>query len=88
MAYSQVQVMLGGAVHIPIVIGLLKFCDNKTSRAYNVQKAAQEQAAAEAKAKAVAEAQAKAAADAKAKAASDAKAKAAAQAKQSKADSD
>ena len=41
MAYSQVQVMLGGAVHIPIVIGLLKFCDNKTSKSYQAQKAAE-----------------------------------------------
>ena len=71
MAYSQVQVMIGGAVHIPILIGFLKVCDNKTSRSYNNQKAA-----AEAKAKAVAEAQAKAAAEAKAKAAAEAKAKA------------
>ena len=76
MAYSQVQVMLGGAVHIPILIGFLKVCDNKTSRSYNTQKAAAEKAAAEAKAKAVAEAQAKAAAEAKAKAAAEAKAKA------------
>ena len=79
MAYSQVQVMLGGAVHIPIVIGLLKFCDNKTSKSYNLQKAAEEKAAAEAKAKAAAEAaaKAKAADEAKAKAAAAAKAKAA-----------
>ena len=76
MAYSQVQVMLGGAVHIPIVIGLLKFWDNKTSKTYNEKKAAEEQAAAEAKAKALAEAQAKAAADAKKKAASEADQKA------------
>ncbi len=90
MAYSQVQVMLGGAVHIPIVIGFLKFCDNKTSKSYNAQKAAAEQAAAEAKAKAAAEAKAKAAAEAKAKAAAEAKAKAAAEAKanEKKADSD
>ena len=46
MAYSQVQVMLGGAVHIPIVIGFLKFCDNKTSKSYKDQKAAAEKAAA------------------------------------------
>ena len=36
--------MIGGAVHIPIVIGLLKFCDNKTSQSYKTQKAAEEQA--------------------------------------------
>ncbi len=81
MAYSQVQVMLGGAVHIPIVIAFLKFCDNKTSQSFKEQKAAEEQAAAQAKAKADAEAKAKAAAEAKAKAASEAKAKAAAEAK-------
>ena len=69
MAYSQVQVMLGGAVHIPILIGILKFWDNKTSKSYNEEKAAKEKAAAAAKAKAAAEAQAKAAAEAKAKAA-------------------
>ena len=81
MAYSQVQVMLGGAVHIPIVIAFLKFCDNKTSQSFKEQKAAEEQAAGQAKAKADAEAKAKAAAEAKAKAASEAKAKAAAEAK-------
>ena len=54
--------MLGGAVHIPIVIGLLKFWDNKTSKRYNDQKAEEEKAAAAAQAKAVAAAQAKAAA--------------------------
>ena len=81
MAYSQVQVMLGGAVHIPIVIGLLKFCDNKTSQSYNAQKAAEQQAAAaEAKAQAAA-AEAKATAEAKAAAAAKAKTKAAAEAK-------
>ena len=73
MAYSQVQVMLGGAIHIPIVIGILKFWDNKTSKSYNEQKAAQEKAAAAAKAKALEEAQAKAAAAAEAKAAAAAK---------------
>ena len=81
MAYSQVQVMLGGAVHIPIVIAFLKFCDNKTSQSFKEQKAAEEQAAVQAKAKADAEAKAKAAAEAKAKAAAEAKAKAAAEAK-------
>ena len=78
MAYSQVQVMLGGAVHIPIVIGLLKFCDNKTKQSYTTQKAAEEKAAAaEAKAAAAAKAKAKAASEAKAKAAAEAKAAAA-----------
>ena len=81
MAYSQVQVMLGGAVHIPIVIGFLKFCDNKTSKSYQDQKAAEEKAAEAAKAKALADAQAKAAAAAKTKAAKEAKAKADAEAK-------
>ena len=66
MAYSQVQVMIGGAVHIPIVIAFLKFCDNKTSKSYKQQRAAEEQAAAQAKAKADAEAKEKAAAAAKA----------------------
>ena len=70
--------MLGGAVHIPIVIAFLKFCDNKTSQSYKDKKAAEEQAVAEAKAKADAEAKAKADA-AKAKA-DDAKAKAQAKA--------
>ena len=46
--------MLGGAVHIPIVIGFLKFCDNKTSKSYKLQKAAEDKAAAEAQAKAAA----------------------------------
>ena len=88
MAYSQVQVMIGGAVHIPIVIGFLKFCDNKTSRSYNVQKAAKEAAEAKAKAEAVAEAQAKAAAQARQQAAAEAKAKAAAEAKATEKTSD
>ncbi len=83
MAYSQVQVMLGGAVHIPILIGILKFWDNKTSKSYNEQKAATEKAAAAAKAKALAEAQAKAAAEAQAKAAEAAAKKAKADAKPS-----
>ena len=81
MAYSQVQVMIGGAVHIPIVIGFLKFCDNKTSKSYKDQKAAEQQAAAAAKAKADAEAKAKADAVAKAKLADQAKKSAATEAK-------
>ena len=84
MAYSEVQVMLGGAVHIPIVWVIAKFCDNKTSKSYNTQKAAEDKAKAAAQAKALAEAEAKAAAQAKAKAEADAakaKAKAAAESK-------
>ena len=77
MAYSQTTVLLGGLVHIPIIIGLLWFFDNTTAKGYRAQQAAKEAAEAKAalEAKVKAEAEAKAAAEkaakAKAKAAAD-----------------
>ena len=44
MAYSQLQVVAGGIAHIPILIGLFKFYDGKTSKNYQAQKAAEAKA--------------------------------------------
>ncbi len=81
MAYSDFTVVTGGIIHVPIVVGLLKFFDGVTSKNYLAEKAARD--AAEAKAKKEAEAKAqeeaarqKAAEAAKAKADAEAKAKA------------
>jgi len=87
MAYSQTTVLLGGLVHIPILIGLLWFFDITTSKGYKEQQAAKEaaeaKAALEAKAKAQEEAKVAAAKAAKAaKAKSEAAAKAAAKSKE------
>ena len=69
MAYSQALVLAGGIAHVPIVISILKFLDNKTSGLHNAKEAAANKAKALeesiAKEKAAA---AKAAAEAKAKA--------------------
>ncbi len=82
MAYSDLTVVLGGIIHVPILIGILKFFDGVTAKNYRI---AQAEAEAKAKAKADAEAKAKeaeaerlkaeAAAKAKAKADAEAKAK-------------
>ncbi len=77
MAYSDVQVVTGALAHIPVLIGVFKFYDNRTSKGYEEQKAAE--AEAKAAEKAAADAQAKAAAKAKAAAEAEAAAKAAAE---------
>ncbi len=80
MAYNSLTVVIGGLVHVPIVIGLLKTFDNITVKGYLAEKAAREQAEAKAKAEAEAqrlkEAQMQAEAEAKAKAKAEAEAKA------------
>ena len=80
MAYSQTTVVLGGLIHVPILIAQFWMFDKRMSKVYLAQKAAQEQADKAAKAKADAEAAAKEKADKSAKA----KAKAAAAAKAAK----
>ena len=67
MAYSEAKVLIGGLVHIPIVIGLFWLIDRRTSKQFLANKRAKEEKAkadAEAKLKAKAEAEEKAKADA------------------------
>ncbi len=51
MAYSESVVVAGGLAHIPILIGVLKALDARTSQTYLAQKAAEAEAKAKAKAK-------------------------------------
>ncbi len=69
MAYNEVTVVMGGLVHVPIVIGLFKFFDSLTVKGYKAQQAAIAEAEAKAKAEAAQKAKAEAEAKAKAKAA-------------------
>ena len=38
MAYNETTVLMGGLVHVPIVIGVLNYVDSITKRRYNAQK--------------------------------------------------
>ncbi len=81
MGYSQITVVLGGLVHIPILIGILWVFDKRTSQGYEAQKAIEAQEKAKAEAEAAEKAAAEKAAAEKAaaeKAAAKAKAEAAA----------
>ena len=74
MAYNEALVLAGGVAHVPILITILKFVDNKTSSRHNSKKQAETLAKKKAlekseAAKAAAESQKKAKAAAAAKAA-------------------
>ena len=48
MGYSESTIVLGGLVHVPILISLLWFFDKRTSKAYAIKKAAEDKAKAQA----------------------------------------
>ncbi len=84
MAYSQSTVLLGGLVHVPIIVAILRAWDEKSKARYLATQAIKEAAAQKLKAEAEAKALAEAKAAKKAKEKALAEAKAAAKAEEEK----